>query len=86
MKGHASPRLKVKFDMGDQGLTIIRPDGVPFVTFQELALQTEQERARTDRFEAGLSTARRGRAAGTWELLDGSGRPAHRPRAVNARC
>src|SRR3954447_14999277 len=37
MNGHASPRLGVRFEMGDGGLRIFRPDGTPFLTFQELA-------------------------------------------------
>ncbi len=44
MNGHVSPRLKVKFEMGEQGLRIIGPDGEPFVTYEELALGKEQER------------------------------------------
>ena len=48
MHGHVSPRLGVKFEMGEQGLRLIRPDGQPFVTFQELAREREQERRRAD--------------------------------------
>jgi Uma2 family endonuclease len=48
MHGHVSPRLKVKFEMGEEGLRMIRPDGQPFVTFRELSLQKEQERRRAD--------------------------------------
>jgi Uma2 family endonuclease len=48
MHGHLSPRLKVKFEMGVEGLRMIRPDGQPFVTFHELSLQKEQERRRAD--------------------------------------
>jgi Uma2 family endonuclease len=48
MDGHVSPRLKVKFEMNPEGLKIVRPDGQPFVTYQELALQKDQERRRAD--------------------------------------
>lgn len=50
MAGHVSPRLGIKFEMGEQGLTIRRPDGQPFVTFEESQLQREQadERARQE--------------------------------------
>ena len=48
MNGHVSPRLGVKFEMGEDGLRILRPDGRPFVTFQELATQREQEHRRAD--------------------------------------
>jgi Uma2 family endonuclease len=48
MHGHVSPRLKVRFEMGEDGLRIIRPDGQPFVTYQELARREQQERHRAD--------------------------------------
>ena len=55
MNGHVSPRLKVRFEMGEDGLRIIRPDGAPFLTFEEVARQAdrasqraEQERQRAD--------------------------------------
>jgi Uma2 family endonuclease len=48
MHGHVSPRLTVRFEMGDEGLRIIRPDGQPFVTFQELARREQQERQRAE--------------------------------------
>jgi len=46
MHGHVSPRLGIKFTMGEQGLTIIRPDGKPFLTFEEHLRLEEQERER----------------------------------------
>ena len=48
MQGHVSPRLKVKFEMPDQGLRILRPDGQPFLTYEELAVQRDEERRRAD--------------------------------------
>src|SRR4051794_1706420 len=48
MHGHVSPRLGIRFEMGEQGLRILRPDGHPFVTYQELARREQQERQRAD--------------------------------------
>ena len=48
MHGHVSPRLKVKFEMGDDGLRIIRPDGRPLETYGELAQREEQARRQAD--------------------------------------
>jgi hypothetical protein len=53
MHGHVSPRLKVKFEMGEPGLRLFRPDGQPFLTYQEQAL-------RADRLQAELDQLRRG--------------------------
>ena len=55
MVGHKSPRLAITFEMTDDGLRIIRPDGRPFLTYEELARRTdalardvEEERQRAD--------------------------------------
>jgi Uma2 family endonuclease len=48
MNGHQSPRLGVKFEMTDAGLRILRPDGQPFLTYEEVARREEQERQRAD--------------------------------------
>jgi len=55
MHGHVSPRLGVRFEMLADGLRLLRPDGKPFVTFQELAdrerratARAEQERQRAE--------------------------------------
>jgi Uma2 family endonuclease len=48
MHGHVSPRLGVRFEMGEQGLRLLRPDGQPFATFLEVSRQREQERRRAD--------------------------------------
>jgi Uma2 family endonuclease len=44
MNGHVSPRLNVRFELGDQGVQIIRPDGEPFLTYAELARRLKQYR------------------------------------------
>jgi Uma2 family endonuclease len=66
MDGHVSPRLKIKFEMHEHGLHIIRPDGRPFVTYEEVAQAEElarreanQERERADRLQAELDRMRR---------------------------
>lgn len=66
MQGHVSPRLKVKFEMGGEALRIIRPDGQPFQTFEEVALQADvqreradQERERADQLQAEVDRLRR---------------------------
>jgi Uma2 family endonuclease len=48
MHGHVSPRLGIRFDMTDAGLRILRPDGRPFVTYEELARREEQQRQRAE--------------------------------------
>ena len=44
MHGHVSPRLKVKFEMLEDGLRLIGSDGQPFGTFEEVALAEESAR------------------------------------------
>jgi hypothetical protein len=50
MKGWISPRLEIRFELDgpDGELKIYRPDGRPFVSYQELAEQREKERQRAD--------------------------------------
>lgn len=71
-----SPRLKVKFELAREGdeLTIVRPDGQPFITFEEMAFRADQacaraederdradrERSRADQLQAELERLRRG--------------------------
>jgi Uma2 family endonuclease len=43
MHGHISPRLGIRFEIGDKGLTLLRPDGKPFLTFEEHARREYQE-------------------------------------------
>jgi Uma2 family endonuclease len=51
MDGHVSPRLGIKFELDKRGLTLIRPDGEPFLTAEEYARREEQERRRADEAE-----------------------------------
>jgi Uma2 family endonuclease len=44
MNGWLSPRLSVRFELGEQELRIIGPDGVPFASYLELVEQRERER------------------------------------------
>jgi len=48
MNGHVSPRLNVSFEMAGQGLRIIRPDGQPFLTYEEVAEREERHRHRAE--------------------------------------
>jgi Uma2 family endonuclease len=50
MHGHKSPRLRITFVMTDAGLRIIRADGQPFLTFEELA-RREAESSRLVQLE-----------------------------------
>jgi len=72
MKGRRSPRLGITFEITDAGLRILRPDGQPFLTYEELARReetksilleqerhrAEQERHRADQAEAQLDQLR----------------------------
>ncbi len=42
MHGHVSPRLNIRFEMGDKGLIVVRPDGKPFMPAEEYARREEQ--------------------------------------------
>jgi Uma2 family endonuclease len=46
--GWISPRLGVRFDLSDDELQIIRPDGRPLITYVELATEAEQAYQRAD--------------------------------------
>jgi len=54
MNGHVSPRLKVRFEMADQGLRIIGPNGQPFLTRQELANLARQAMAEVEQLRRQL--------------------------------
>ena len=65
MNGHRSPRLGIQFEMTDDGLRILRPDGQQFLTYEELAKRVDartrdadQERRRADQAEAELEQLR----------------------------
>jgi Uma2 family endonuclease len=48
MNRHMSPRLGLRFELGDDGLRLIRPDGRLVLTYEELARREEHERQRAD--------------------------------------
>ncbi|MFO0950099.1 MAG: Uma2 family endonuclease [Isosphaeraceae bacterium] len=54
MNGWTSPRLRLRFDWTDAGLRLIRPDGRPLETYQELEQRAEADRVRADRLAAQL--------------------------------
>jgi len=51
IKGWTSPRLGVRFDLTDQTLEIIGPDGRPFLTYSELAQQRNRLEQQLDQVE-----------------------------------
>lgn len=68
MSGHKSPRLGIVFEMTDDGLRVVGPDGHPFLTYEELARREdelarriEQEQQRTE-FERQRAESERKRA------------------------
>jgi hypothetical protein len=55
MKGWVSPRLKVRFDLDNEGnLKLFGPDGRPFATYLELIAQRDQAEQRIKRLEEQL--------------------------------
>jgi hypothetical protein len=48
MNGWTSPRLGVRFERTGETLRLIRPDGQPFLTYQEQDLAREAERQRAE--------------------------------------
>ncbi len=50
MTGFVSPRLRIRFEpgQGPDQLTIIRPDGERFLTYQEILEQRDAERQRAE--------------------------------------
>ncbi|MEG3988763.1 Uma2 family endonuclease [Microcoleus sp. S28C3] len=48
MEGWISPRLRVRFELGSEGLEIYRPDGQKFLSYSELDEQRELERRRAE--------------------------------------
>jgi len=49
MEGWVSPRLGVRFELGEDGLEIYRPDGQKFLSYSELEEQGELDRQRAER-------------------------------------
>ena len=48
MADWVSPRLQIKFDLTEDELQIIRPDGQRFLSYVEIAQQAEQDRQRAE--------------------------------------
>lgn len=48
MEGWVSPRLGVRFELGEAGLEIYRPDGQRFLSYAELEEQGELNRQRAE--------------------------------------
>ena len=46
-----SPRLGIRFDLSGAELQIYRPDGQPFLSYEELAQQAERDRQRAEQAE-----------------------------------
>lgn len=78
MAGHKSPRLGITFVMTDAGLRIIGSDGLPFLTYEELArredelarrIEQEQQRTESERQRAEQERQRADQAIAQIELL-----------------
>ena len=54
MEGWISPRLGVRFELGEAGLEIYRPDGKKFISYAELEEKGELDRQRAERLAAKL--------------------------------
>jgi Uma2 family endonuclease len=48
MNGWTSPRLGVRFELTDEEFRLFRPDGEPFVTMLEYAIEAEEQRKQAD--------------------------------------
>ena len=59
MDGWTSPRLGIRFVLGREELRIIRPDGQPFVTFEEMTARANDASARADEASARAEIERR---------------------------
>ncbi|WRH66020.1 MAG: Uma2 family endonuclease [Planktothrix sp. GU0601_MAG3] len=55
INGWVSPRLGIRFDLSGEELEIYRPDGIPFLSYQEVSEQLEQERQRADNAQQRLA-------------------------------
>ena len=51
MNGHVSPRLRIRFEMDDKGLTIIRPDSQVFLPPEQYPRREGQARQRAEQAE-----------------------------------
>lgn len=54
MPGWVSPRLGVRFELGEEGLEIYRPDGQKFLSYSELEEQTQLAQQKAERLAAKL--------------------------------
>ena len=52
-----SPRLGIRFDLSGAELQIYRPDGQPFLSYEELAQQAEHDRQRAEQAEQAQMAA-----------------------------
>ncbi len=52
--GWVSPRLGVRFELGEEGLEIYRPDGQKFLSYSELEEQTQLAQQKAERLAAKL--------------------------------
>ena len=52
-----SPRLGIRFDLSGAELQIYRPDGQPFLSYEELAQQAEHDRHRAEQAEQARTAA-----------------------------
>ncbi|HEY9863826.1 MAG TPA: Uma2 family endonuclease [Candidatus Obscuribacterales bacterium] len=48
INGWVSPRLGIRYELSGEELEIYRPDGIPFLSYQEVSEQLEQERQRAE--------------------------------------
>lgn len=47
--GFVSPRLGIRFQMTDPEMTVFRPDGAPFLSFEDLDAEYHREKVRADK-------------------------------------
>jgi hypothetical protein len=71
MHGHVSRHLRVKFEMAEDGLRLIAPDGRSFATYGEVALDADQARrdAESQRNRAQMAEERAGKLEAQLERL-----------------
>jgi predicted transposase YdaD len=52
-----SPRLKIRFLLGEETLQLYHPDGRPFLTYAEIAQQVHKEKQRAEQAEKAREDA-----------------------------
>lgn len=55
INGWVSPRLGIRYELSGEELEIYRADGIPFLSYQEVSEQLEQERQRADNAQQRLA-------------------------------